>query len=104
MNQHANQHSTQRDRLLVLLKDRVNEWIPLGRVMAVAGAQYGARVHELRSQGYVIENKTGWFRLVTRQISEAAGSTPVANQQPQEPAAEANGLFGNIGPDRSYRE
>jgi hypothetical protein len=56
--------------LLALLKARVNEWIPLAQVMAVAGPQYGTRIHELRGLGHRIENfqqrDCSWFRLVIK--------------------------------------
>lgn len=65
-----NQDSTQRGRLLALLKARANVWIPLAQVMAIAGPQYGARVHELRGLGHRIENfqqgERSWFRLVIK--------------------------------------
>jgi hypothetical protein len=62
----------QRGRLLAFLKARANEWIPLAQVMAVAGPQYGARVHELRGLGHRIENfqhgERSWFRLVSKTL------------------------------------
>jgi hypothetical protein len=58
----------QRDRLLALLKSRAPDWIPLRQILAVAGAQYGARIYELRRLGHRVESKSGggWFRLIFR--------------------------------------
>jgi hypothetical protein len=62
----------QRDRLLALLKRHAPDWIPLAEVLVVAGAQYGARIYELRHLGHRIESKPGggWFRLVTRPATD----------------------------------
>ena len=63
--------TTQRTRILRLLQSRVGQWVPSYELAAIA-LQYSARVHELRRQGYNIENKAqnvngqvhGAFRLV----------------------------------------
>lgn len=65
---------TQRSKLLCLLEsfDRPGRWVSLPSILALGIAQYNARIFELRSQGYVIENKIekhegathSWFRLV----------------------------------------
>lgn len=88
-------HSTQCDRLLALLKSRAPEWVPLPEVMDVAGAQYNARVFELRSLGHVIMNRTqefdgvrkSWFRLTTKTFP-----APRAPQPDPGPAT----LFGDM--------
>lgn len=68
----------QRDRLLALLKSCALDWLPLSEILAAAGAQYGARILELRRLGHRIESKPGggWFRLVTT-------ATPVAIAESQ---------------------
>jgi hypothetical protein len=75
-----NQHGTHRDRLLRLLKARANEWVPLPEVMTAAGAQYSARIHELRGLGYRIENLRqgdhSFFRLVVNRPAPAAETPP----------------------------
>ena len=63
--------TTQRGRILRLLQECSNQWVPSYELAAIA-LQYGARVYELRKQGYLIENKAqdingqthGAFRLV----------------------------------------
>ena len=62
---------TQRSKILQLLQERGGRWVPSYELAAIA-LQYSARVHELRRQGYNIENKAqnvngqvhGAFRLV----------------------------------------
>jgi hypothetical protein len=81
----------QRDRLLTLLKSRAPDYVSVGEIIVVAGAQYSARIYELRRLGHRIESKQGggWFRLVTRPVSNPAtapsstsvNSTPVADQR-----------------------
>ena len=64
------QRCNQRERILGLLKEREDEWIPLYEITSLA-AQYSARIHELRAAGHQIENRTehrdgqvlSWFRL-----------------------------------------
>jgi len=87
----------QRDRLLALLKGRVSEWVPLADVMAVAGAQYGARIYELRGLGHRIESKPGggWFRLITRPAADLnAAPLPTAPCS----VSEENRLFPDDAP------
>ena len=63
--------TTQRQRILQLLREREGGWVPSPELAAIA-LQYNARVLELRRQGYNIENKAqhvngqvhGAFRLV----------------------------------------
>lgn len=68
---------SQADRLLALLKAHANELVPLADVIAAGGAQYNARIFELRGRGFRIQNvQQGdrcWFRLV---ITPPATSTP----------------------------
>jgi hypothetical protein len=49
---------TQGERLLALLEAHEGEWLPLFKILQLGIAQYNARIHELRKQGYTIENKT----------------------------------------------
>ena len=66
------QQPNQRQKLLKLLRENVNEWVPLPRVLALNIAQYSARIFELRGAGYEIKNRTehrngvvcSWFMLV----------------------------------------
>ncbi len=59
-------------RVLELLEEHANDWVPLPRILALGAAQYGARILELRRAGHRIENRTehvdgqvhSWFRLV----------------------------------------
>ncbi len=47
---------SQRDRILRLLQEREGRWVPLYEILPLA-AQYGARLLELRREGYIIENR-----------------------------------------------
>lgn len=63
--------NSQCGRILKLLTDAKGAWVPMPELMKLA-AQYSARVKELRSAGFAIENRTetinherhGWFRLL----------------------------------------
>ncbi len=67
--------------LLRLLIDAHGSWVPLPEILALAIAQYGARIHELRRLGFNIENRTervngarhSWFRLVNSPAQVARG-------------------------------
>jgi hypothetical protein len=75
---------TQCFRLLRLLIDAHGAWVPLLEILDLGIAQYGARILELRRQGFVIENRCervdgkrhSWFRLVQHSPSK---SSPVDN-------------------------
>ena len=62
----------QRGRILRILIDAHGAWVSLPEILALGIAQYGARILELRRQGFIIENRTehvdgerhSWFRLV----------------------------------------
>jgi hypothetical protein len=97
--------ANQRNRLLDLLKNQSPYWVPISDVVSIAGFQYGARIFELRRLGHRIENDPGRaFRLVTRPISEATTPTPAATERAEESPANRESLFGELSPDRSYRE
>jgi hypothetical protein len=95
-----NQHSTQRDRLLSLLKARANLWVPLPDILALRIAQYNARIHELRSVGHVIQSKQdgdcSWFRLVIALASTAIPESEAIKEQSANPEM----LFGEVAPER----
>jgi Helix-turn-helix domain len=75
---------TQRFCILRLLIDARGAWVPLLQILDLGIAQYGARILELRRQGFVIENRCerldgkrhSWFRLVQHSPSK---SSPVDN-------------------------
>jgi hypothetical protein len=79
-----NDRTSQRDRLLALLKARANQWVSVRDVADVAGLQYNARIFELRALGHPIQNyqegARSWFRLVVK----AATPVPAANP-PRDP-------------------
>jgi hypothetical protein len=100
--------TSQRDRLLALLKRHRGEWVALPQVQDAGGAQYNARIYELRGLGHRITNSTqevdevrrSWFRL---EIASAPTRPISAPTEPTAPESTAT-LFGAISPDRSYRE
>jgi hypothetical protein len=77
------QSKTQRDALLDLLKAASGKWVPLPDILGLGIAQYSARIHELRKEGFRIENRTerindtrhSWFRLVSE-------SAPLSQELP----------------------
>lgn len=92
--------ANQRDRLLALLKSCAPNRVSLAKILAVAGAQYGARIYELRRLGHRIESKPGggWFRLGT-----APASLAIPESQPiQKPPANPESLFGDLAPEARY--
>jgi hypothetical protein len=109
-----NKTASQRDRLLALLKSR--ERVPLPEVIAVGGAQYGARIHELRGLGYRIKSEEeggrNWFRLITP--SPAATSEPQPGNdknsdrllnlgsKAEQPEARSFPEFGDLTPGPRY--
>jgi len=103
MEQHR--HTSQRDRLLALLKDRAPDWVPISEVLDIAGYQYGSRVLELRRSGHRIENDPGRaFRLLACPTSTAPDSNLAIDQQPQGSPPILESLFGDLSLDRSYKE
>ena len=69
-----NQHENQSERILRLLRENVNGWVPLPRILDLRISQYSARIWTLRRRGHRIENRVSrhgnqtrsWFRLVER--------------------------------------
>ena len=63
---------TQRDKLLRLLSNNVNHWVGLPEILQLGIAQYNARIKELRTEGWYIENtikvesgeRHSWYRLI----------------------------------------
>lgn len=51
-------HTTQRDRLRILFEANLGKPIPLPEILSLSVAQYGARIFELRREGYDIRSKT----------------------------------------------
>lgn len=62
---------TQRSRIVALLIAAKDSWVPLPEVMRCGGAQYNARILELRQIGFPISNRIevvdgvrhSWYRL-----------------------------------------
>ena len=81
---------TQRSRVLRLLQESSNQWVPSYRLAEIA-LQYGARVYELRKQGYKIDNKMqdvngktyGAFRLVPAASQASLFEAPEARPRTQ---------------------
>ena len=79
--------TTQRQQILQLLQEREGQWVPLYEILPLA-AQYSARIHELRTEGYEIKNRTehrngavhSWFRLV---VPKEQGKLFEAEREPK---------------------
>jgi Helix-turn-helix domain len=96
---------TQRERILELFLARPGQWIPLWEILDLKISQFGARLLELRAEGYVIVNRKewhgsqqlSWYRLESEptptRIREAAPATQTSDS-----------LFGDLSPERSYLE
>ena len=68
--------TTQRERILQALQECPGQWVPSYELAAIA-LQYGARIYELRKQGYLIENKA---QDVNGQVHSAFRLVPAASQ------------------------
>jgi hypothetical protein len=66
------QRENQSKRILRLLRENVNQWVALPRILDLRISQYSSRVWTLRRQGHEIQNRVqrhgdetwSWFRLV----------------------------------------
>jgi hypothetical protein len=62
----------QKDKLLAFFKERPDTWIALPEILQLGIAQYNARIHDIRKEGIIIENrweviegvKHSWFRYI----------------------------------------
>jgi hypothetical protein len=100
MDQSTHKRPRQRERLLALLRSRAPNWVSLAEILVVAGAQYGARVYELRGLGHRVESKPGggWFRLIVRSTVDPS---PSSISTPADSQADADqGLFPDDVPPR----
>jgi hypothetical protein len=92
---------TQRAKILSLLTDARGDWVSLLSVKE-CGAQYNARIHELRRLGFSIENKIceidgrrlSWFRL--KSMPKRVDDRDRGNKS----AIQEGSLFGNLAPER----
>src|SRR5580700_8316978 len=92
--QRANPHDsrkTQRAQLLRLLIEARGAWVSLPAILELGVAQYNSRIHELRGQGFLIENRRdgvrSWFRLVSNEVVPRRNN-PAA---PRPPNVESHG-------------
>jgi hypothetical protein len=95
------QSKTQAAAILRLLTDARGAWVPLPQILAHA-AQYSARIHELRKQGFNIENRCecqpdgarhSWFRLLPGDTRfSPAPPKPAPVEQPWEDRPRVTGL------------
>jgi hypothetical protein len=91
---------SQEDRALALLKLRDRLWTPAPELAKIS-LQYCRVIACLRKRGYQIENRVethdgvrhGFYRLAA-----------IAPSQPKPPLPTPDSLFGDLSPDRSYRE
>jgi hypothetical protein len=71
---------TQRAQILRLLIEARGAWVSLPRILETGAAQYNTRIHELRGQGFLIENRRdgvrSWFRLVSSVPTSKLGTVP----------------------------
>jgi len=59
-------HETQCQRILELLRNAGGRWVSLTAILALGIAQYNSRIHDLRTEGHDIENRTEWTQERTR--------------------------------------
>ena len=104
MNSQANSR-TQESRILWILQAAWPNWTPAPELAKIS-LQYGRAINKLR-RTWSIENRV---RIVdgTRHGEFRLGAAPVQSSQKlreqKAEVSEPNTLFGDITPDRSYRE
>ena len=96
----------QEDKILWMLQAAWPGWVPSPQLARIS-LQYSARIFSLRrKKGWLIENrvrtvdgvKHGEFRLGPRPIPSSKELRAVKG------TVESNSLFGDLSPDRTYRE
>jgi hypothetical protein len=105
----SNSRNTQRAKVLGRLIEARGEEIPAPELARIGGLQFQTRIWEIRHKlGIEVENRTerrdgqvlSWYRLVPNATAPLAPlPAPVSPDNPQ-----SETLFGNISPERSYRE
>jgi len=109
--------NSQAGKILKLLEDAGGGKVSLPAILNLRISQYSARIHDLRHRfGFVIQNGAEeghpdrtWFKLVGRNYPATDRLTREMNEaihrddslEARRPPAT---LFGDISPDRSYRE
>lgn len=89
-------------RILALLQEHADREVSLVDILELKISQYGARISELREEGYEIRNRTewqgrrrkSWFMLVTDSQVASVEETAVAETAPQAVSGEQQALFG----------
>ena len=82
------QRQNQSERILRLLRENVNQWVPLPRILDLRISQYSSRVWTFRRQGHKIENRVerhgnetwSWFRLIEPRQEKLFGCEPEPKQ------------------------
>jgi hypothetical protein len=98
---------SQEQRILWLLEAAWPNWVPSPELCRVS-LQYSSRIFSLRRKGWLIQNRVrivggvrhGEFRLGTVPVP----SSKELRQRHEPPTVKAGTLFGDIAPDRTYRE
>lgn len=108
-----NQRRSQADIILSALQAGWPSWVP-SLTLSRLSLQYQARVFELRKAGWEIQNrvrtmadgsKRGEYRLGSKGLGVDRLPRPVITPTAPTQADHCEGsLFGDITPDRSYRE
>jgi hypothetical protein len=76
---------------IALLRANKHKRVPLPQIQAVAGAQHGCRLMEIRARGYVVEN-------VVERANGEVHSWYVLRAEPGEEIS----LFGDLRPHQEY--
>jgi Helix-turn-helix domain len=104
--------TTQREAILKLLTAARGQEVSLPQILGLKISQFGARILELRRQGYVIKNRIAhedgkvlsWYRLEGKKETPAPPSTNAIILQRQDAARLATKdsfpEFGAIAPER----
>jgi hypothetical protein len=106
---------SQEQRILWLLDAAWPNWVPSLEVSKIS-LQYGSRIFSLRKKGWAIANRVemvggarhGFFRLGSQPLPSSRElrerRAPVLRQEQLPPTTQGESLFGDIAPDRTYRE
>ena len=101
--------ATQRELILTMFQRANNAEVPLTAILQLKISHFGARIFELRREGYVIKNRTehingavhSWYRLLSspdeksRELSRA-NTRQIKRDGPREQLA-PTGMFPEFG-------
>ncbi len=95
---------TQEQRILALLESSWPNWVPSVALSRIS-LGYPARIWSLRRKGWLISNRVQFHDGLSKHGFYKLGSPPIPSNRERRASQQRNAdLFGDLTPDRSYRE